>query len=37
MIIPMMMLAAMPIAADAQNKSGLVLSNRKPPIQRKVG
>ena len=27
MIIPMMMLAAMPIAADAQNKSGLVLSN----------
>ena len=26
-ILPMMMLAAMPLAADAQNKSGLVLSN----------
>ena len=27
MIIPMMMIAAMPMAADAQNKSGLVMSN----------
>ena len=26
-ILPMMMLAAMPLAADAQNKSGLVMSN----------
>ena len=26
-ILPMMMLAAMPVAADAQNKSGLVMSN----------
>ena len=26
-ILPMMMLAAMPMAADAQNKSGLVMSN----------
>ena len=27
MIIPMMMIAAMPLGADAQNKSGLVMSN----------
>lgn len=27
MIIPMMMIAAMPMAADAQNKSGLVMGN----------
>lgn len=27
MIIPMVMIAAMPMGADAQNKSGLVMSN----------
>ena len=27
MILPMMMLAAMPLGADAQNKSGLVMEN----------
>ena len=27
MIIPMMMIAAMPMGADAQNKSGLVMQN----------
>ncbi len=27
MILPMMMIAAMPIGADAQNKSGLVMEN----------
>ncbi len=27
MIVPMMMIAAMPLGADAQNKSGLVMSN----------
>ena len=27
MIIPMMMIAAMPMGVDAQNKSGLVMSN----------
>ena len=27
MILPMMLIAALPLGADAQNKSGLVMSN----------